>query len=139
MNPLLLSSLPTRHPAIGYALWDDAAALIARLAHDPRPRGGESCPITVRWTPLGSSARDEVRHLSWEGEPLDRLLAAECYADAHPEREVTGRAAVVACALLLHALDGIALARVAAYGDRGDFRLEGGYGNGRGERHPLMR
>lgn len=125
MNPLIPSSLPTRHPAIGHALHDGVAHLIARLAHDPRQRGGQSCPIAVDWTPQGAPGRTVVRDFDWSNEPPERLLAAEEYPDSLGERELTGRAAVVAAALLLSDLEGLSFDRVGAYGDRGDYWLSG--------------
>ena len=129
MNPLLLSSLPTRHPGdVGNSLRGLASVLIARLAYDPRRRGGDSCQIRVQWTPFGSSAREVVRVISWADEPIESLEAAEGHPNGVNRDDLTGLAAVIACALLIHDLDGIVLHRVAIYGDRGDYHLQGGAG-----------
>ncbi len=69
-------------------------------------------------------ARKLPQVFDWGGESQERLSAAEQYADTVGERELTGRAAAVAAALLLYDLAGLSFRRVATFGDRGDYWLE---------------
>lgn len=124
MNPLVISSLAKRHSLTGHGFRDDAAALICRLAHDPVERAGVLCDLQIDWRPAGAPHRTVTRTVRWDDESPDRLFAAEQYHVTHQEREVTGRAAVVVFALLIHDLEGLQVQRVVPIGGKGDYWVD---------------
>jgi hypothetical protein len=127
MNPLVLSSLVSRHPRLGIVLHEFyAGELITRLAHHPVERDGLSCPFTIRWTPQGAPTREVAGRFHWEDERVERLMAAEIGAGGVNENELTGRAAVAAAALLANELVGLVFERVTPLGDHGDYSVSGG-------------